>query len=275
MCAAFSLAFLNFVQQRLTRTKVLMPATSYAQTLAASLKKIQPLDKDLETLINALEEEKINLRRLIDSSVKDQEFLFAHFHFEALGQVNSQLQTLRNLEDELYDEKNSKLMGIENLKRGLERETSDRFREYMSRMIEANQKELQRLNEIPKTHKQESGDHVLDRHIELLLKRKLRVFRMILIKNYNLILEIKRIKGTIRITLPYVKRLIRNCILSDERINKFKGLGFQFTDKGEKLIKTLTGDTDELRSRLRTLLAIICFEIFYFKEFDRETYIEI
>jgi hypothetical protein len=31
--AAFSLVFLNLVQQRLTRTKVLMPATSYAQTL--------------------------------------------------------------------------------------------------------------------------------------------------------------------------------------------------------------------------------------------------
>jgi hypothetical protein len=233
------------------------------------------LDKDLETLINALEEEKINLLRLIDSSVKDQDFLFAHFHFEALGQVNSQLQTLRNLEDESYDEKNSKLMGIENLKRGLEKETSDRLREYMNRMIEANQKELQRLNEIPKTHKQETGDHVLDRHIEMLLKRKLRVFQIILIKNDNLILEIKRIKGTIRITLPYVNRLIKNYILFDERINKFKGLGFQFTDKGEKLIKTLTGDTDELRLKLRTLLVIIVFEIFYFKEFDRETYIKI
>jgi hypothetical protein len=31
--AALSLAFLNFVQQRVTRTKVLMPATSYAPTL--------------------------------------------------------------------------------------------------------------------------------------------------------------------------------------------------------------------------------------------------
>ncbi|MBK8291922.1 MAG: hypothetical protein IPK96_14315 [Flammeovirgaceae bacterium] len=36
MRAAFSLAFLNFVQQRLTRTKLLRPATSYAQTLCAS-----------------------------------------------------------------------------------------------------------------------------------------------------------------------------------------------------------------------------------------------
>jgi hypothetical protein len=34
--AAFSVAFLNFVQQRVIRTKPLTPATSYAQTLAAS-----------------------------------------------------------------------------------------------------------------------------------------------------------------------------------------------------------------------------------------------
>jgi len=233
------------------------------------------LDKDLETLINALEEEKVNLLRLIDSSVKDQEFLFAHFHFEALGQVNSQLETLKNLEDELYDEKNSKSMGIENLKRRLETETSDRLREYMNGMIEANQKELQRLNEIPRKNRQENSEHVLDKHIELLLKKNLRVFRIILMKNDSLILEIKRTKGTIRITLPYVNRLVKNYILFDERINKFKGLGFQLTDKGDKFIKTLTGDTDELRLKIRILLAIIVFEIFYFKEFDRDTYIEI
>jgi len=166
-------------------------------------------------------------------------------------------------------------MGIENLKRGLKKETSDHLREYMNRLIETNQKELQRLNEIPKKHKQESGSHVLDSHIEMLLGRKLRVFRIILMKNENLLLEIKRIKGIIRITLPYVNRLIKNYILFDERINKFKGLGFQFTDKGDKLIKSMSGDTEELRLSLRTLLAIIVFEIFYFKEFDKDTYIEI
>jgi|JI102314DRNA_FD_contig_41_140518_length_1017_multi_2_in_0_out_0_3 hypothetical protein len=37
VCAALSLAFLNFVQQRLTGTELLMPATSYAQTLAATV----------------------------------------------------------------------------------------------------------------------------------------------------------------------------------------------------------------------------------------------
>jgi len=45
--AAFSLPFLNFVQQRLTRTKFLMPATAYAQTLPAirSRQTITDLDE--------------------------------------------------------------------------------------------------------------------------------------------------------------------------------------------------------------------------------------
>ena len=233
------------------------------------------MDNDLQTLIQILEEEKSNLLKLIDDSVKDQEYLFAHFHFEALGQVNSQLQTLKNLDDELYDEKNSRLMAIERIRLTLDSGKYDVPREFFEKHLERNQKELQKLNEIPKSLKHHIGDNVLDNHMNLLLKRKLRAFRIVLMKGDNLVIEIKRIKGTIKITLPYVNRLIRNYTLSDERINKFKGLGFEFTDKGDKLIKTLTDETDELRLKLKTLLAIIVFEVFYFKELDKDTYIEI
>jgi uncharacterized protein len=41
VCTALSFVFLSFVQQRLTRTKLLRPATSYAQTLVAILKKMR------------------------------------------------------------------------------------------------------------------------------------------------------------------------------------------------------------------------------------------
>src|SRR5688572_17993726 len=53
--AASSLAFLNFVQQRLTRTKLLMPATSYAQSLAGisrlGMERILSLVLGLSTII--------------------------------------------------------------------------------------------------------------------------------------------------------------------------------------------------------------------------------
>lgn len=232
------------------------------------------MDEALETLIYALEEEKSNLLRLIDFSVKDQEFMLAHFHFQALRQVNRQLQTLNNLNDDLWDKKNFLLMGIENLKNQLEKETSVRFREYINKLIEANQKELDRLIGTSKVYREKKDGCLIDKHIELLVGAKLRAFRIILMKDEGLVLEIKKIKRTIRIALPHVSRLIKNDILTDENINKLKGLGFQFPDKGSKLIMTLTGNDTELRGRIKTILAIIVFEVFYYKELDKEAFIE-
>jgi hypothetical protein len=88
------------------------------------------------------------------------------------------------------------------------------------------------------------------------------------------VLEIKRIKGTIQVTLPYVNRLIKEYILFDERINKLMGLGFKYSNKGDKLILNLTGEKNELKEKLRTSLSIVVFEVFYPKEFRGQTYIE-
>jgi hypothetical protein len=232
------------------------------------------VDNDLQTLIRILEEEKSNLLKLIDNSVKDQEYLFAHFHFEALRQVNSQLQTLKNLGDELYDEKNSKLETIEGLKKLLETEKSDRIKEYLNKQIGRYYEDLQRLNEITPAPKQESTQHILDNYFNLLFGKKIRLFRLVLNKGDNLALEIKRIKGTIRVTLSNVNRLIKEHILFDERIHKLMGLGFKLSDKRDKLVLTLTGDKNELKEKLRTILLIIVFEVFYYREFIGQTYIE-
>jgi hypothetical protein len=232
------------------------------------------VDNDLQTLIQILEEEKSNLLKLIDESVKDQEYLFAHFHSEALRQVNSQLQTLKNLDDVLYDEKNSKLETIERLKKLLETGKSDRIGEYLNEQIRVYYEDLQKLNEITPAPRQESTQHILNNYFNLLFEHKIRVFRLVLNKSENLALEIKRIKGTIRVTLPYVNRLIKEYILFEERINKLMGLGFKLSGKRDKLILTLTGDKNELKEKLRTILLIIVFEVFYYKEFNGQTYIE-
>jgi len=91
-------------------------------------------------LIKELETEKAGLLRLIDEAVKDQEFLSAHFHSEALGQINRQLQTLKNLDDELYDKKYFLEIGIENVRKRLKEETSDKFKSVLNRHIEEKRK---------------------------------------------------------------------------------------------------------------------------------------
>jgi hypothetical protein len=52
-------------------------------------------------------------------------------------------------------------------------------------------------------------------------------------------------------------------------------LGFSFTKNESKLVLELKGDKDEILGNLKITLSKIVFEIFYFKEFTNESYIEI
>jgi hypothetical protein len=52
-------------------------------------------------------------------------------------------------------------------------------------------------------------------------------------------------------------------------------LGFAFTEDESKLVLKLQGDKDEVLKELKIVLSKIVFEIFYFREFDNESYIEI
>ena len=75
-------------------------------------------------------------------------------------------------------------------------------------------------------------------------------------------------------TLPYVKKHTKKLILHDDNINSFKNLGFNLTENETKLNLTLTGDKENILNRLKLILSKIIFEIFYFKEFENESYIK-
>ena len=79
----------------------------------------------------------------------------------------------------------------------------------------------------------------------------------------------------LKVILPYVKQHIKKWILYDDKITSLKNLGFYFIENETKLILTLTGDKEDILKRIKPILAKIVFEIFYFKEFDNESYIQI
>jgi hypothetical protein len=226
-------------------------------------------------LIKELETEKTELLRLIDEAVKEQEFLTAHFHFEALGQVNRQLQTLKNLDDELYDKKHSLARGIENLRKRLNEETVDRLRSAITRFIDEKENELRELNQIPKRQKNVNGTHHLRDCLEQFVSEKIRGVRIVIIKSDNLAVEIRRTKGGARFTMHNIHKLHTNYMLSEERFLKLKGLGFTLNNKGDKATKILTESKNEMADKLMRLISIIVFEVFYFKELDAGAEIEI
>ena len=65
------------------------------------------VDDQLKTLIALCEEEKSRLQILIQEYLKDEEYLLAHYHTNALYQLNQKLRILHNFDDEQYDNKES------------------------------------------------------------------------------------------------------------------------------------------------------------------------
>jgi len=230
---------------------------------------------DLHTLIEELEKEKAYLQRLIDEAVKEKEFLSAHFHFEALGQINKRLQTLKNLDDELYDKKYFLEVGIENLRKRLEEESDDRSKEMISRFIADKEKELKELNQTPKRQNTTNGKNHLRDHLEQFVKGKVRGLRILLSKNDKIIVEIRRTKAGAKLIMPNIKKLKTEYLVTDERIIKLRGLGFSMKEKGDKATMTLADSKNVMAEKIMRLISLIVFEVFYYKELGNGAAIEI
>ncbi len=226
-------------------------------------------------MIEELEKEKEDLQRLIDEAVKEQEFLNAHFHFEALGQINSRLQTLKNLDDELYDKKYFLEIAIENARKRLNDESDDFLKSMTNRFIEEKEKELKDLNQIPKKQKTINSKSLLLDYLEQFIKGKVRGLRVILSKSDSISIEIRNSKDGTKLTMPNIKKLEAQYLLTEERLLKMKGLGFSLNNKRDKAIAILNVDRKVASEKIMRVLSIIVFEVFYFKELDNEAVIEI
>jgi hypothetical protein len=233
------------------------------------------VNNELKLLISLYEEEKVRLQKLIDECLIETEYLMAHYHSQALYQLNGRLQTLKNIDDKLFDEKDFKQRRIDGLQNRIETESSDYMKEYFMKDLQRAKEELEKLNQIPPKAKVSYNETLLDETLKKLVDKKIKNVKLILKKTDNLILGFSYSKKMLKVILPYVKQHIKKWILYDDKITSLKNLGFYFIENETKLILTLTGDKEDILKRIKPILAKIVFEIFYFKEFDNESYIQI
>ena len=232
------------------------------------------MDNQLKLLIFLYEEEKLRLQKLIDECLVETEYLMAHYHSEALYQLNGRLQTLKNIDDKLFDEKDFRQRRIDGLQKRMEAESSDYMKDYYVKDLQRSKDELEKLNQIPKQPMLPDNATLFDETLKKLIDKKIKNLKLILKKADNLFLGFTYSKKTLKVTLPYVKQHIKKWILYDDNINSFKKLGFDLIENETKLTLTLTGDEEEILNKLKAILSKIAFEIFYFKEFDNESYIQ-
>ena len=242
--------------------------------LASSIKKPPQVDKQLKLLISLFEKEKIQLQKLINKCLAEKEYLLAHYHSEALFQVNGRLQTFKNIDDKLHDEKDFRQRGIEDLQKQIESGSSDYVKAYLEKMLLREKEELERLIQISKPSALPDNETFLDKTLKKLVDKKIKNLRLTLNKTDKLILGFSYSKKVLKVTMPYVKQHIEKWIIDDDNIISFKSLGFELTNNETKLTLTLTGDKEDILSKVKIILSKIVFEIFYFKEFENESYIQ-
>jgi hypothetical protein len=232
------------------------------------------VDNHLKLLISLYEEEKIQLQGLIAQCLGDMEYLMAHYHFQALSRLNGRLQTLKNIDDKLFDSKYFRQERIDRLQKQMETESSDYMKSYYLKELQRAKEELEKLSQIPKPATASAQETLLDEMLKKLMGRKVKNLKLILKKSDNLFLGFSYSNKVLKATLPNLKQHTKKRILFDGDINAFKSLGFSLTESETKLTLTLTGAKEDMLNRLKLILSKVVFEIFYFKEFINESYIE-
>ena len=108
------------------------------------------MDDQLKLLISLYELEKTQLKALIDECLVEKEYLMAHYHSQALYQLIRRLQTLRNIGDTLFDEKDYWQRRIDDLQKRIKAESSDYMKEHCVNELQWVKERLEKLNQTSK-----------------------------------------------------------------------------------------------------------------------------
>ncbi len=232
------------------------------------------VDNQLRTLIELYEEEKVRLQMLITECLAEKEYLHAHYHSNALYQLNGKLQTLHNIDDNLYDEKQFKLERIFLLEKELAETQYECLKEFYSEELLRAKEDLEKLQQRQSRVEDEVPASLLDDILQRFLDNKVKNVKLILKKAENLLLTFGYSNKTLRVTFPYIQQHLKRRIIHHKSLDLFQRLGFEITTNRSKVILTIIGDKKEIIGKLKPILAKIIFEMFYFKNFKNESYIQ-
>lgn len=232
------------------------------------------MSNDIEFLIKNLETERRSLKRFIRDAVKEGEYLIAHYHAERMAQVYQQLQTFRNLDDRLHDRKKMIARMIRLSEARLKSDQAGGLRKYLEGQVLKDKEELEQLDLRGKVPVDQSD--LLDVYLRLLLDKRVKRVKLVLHKEKRFMMVFRRCKGGLGVSIPNLKALQYTYMMDDDKLAKFLILGFKRANDASKLdLLIRTNDGSDGLARLKVIISIIVFEMFYFAEFQGESLIEV
>jgi hypothetical protein len=170
---------------------------------------------------------------------------------EALYRLNGRLQTLKNIEDKLYDEKTFKQHTINSIEERLNSETSEYMPDFLTKELLKKKEELAILAERTVEISDSDNKLILDEIFLQLVDRKIRSFKLILKKSDNLFLQFNYYNKILKVSLPLVKVHKKKMTLYNGTISSFNHLGFSFSENESKLVLKLKGGKSEILDKIK------------------------
>lgn len=233
------------------------------------------MDDQLALLLSLYEEEINQLEKRIEESLADKEYQMAHFHSEALFRVIHKVRTLRAIEDEFSEEKYLIGLSLKHLYTQLDTLKNIEGKAWLSEAIEGYKARLEKLNGIkPKEKTSNISTSFFEQTLKRFLSKQIKHLKLVLSKKDNLCLLFSYNKKTLKITIPLVKQHLKNQRIIEYQIQLFEKNGFILSVNGSRLVLTLTGNKEEILSRSKIILSKIVFEIFNFKDFANESFVQ-
>lgn len=226
----------------------------------------------LTELIELLKAEQQELENTIKNSVAEREFKQAHRHDKALRKVNRQLQTLYNLQDPLYEERQHLVHTIDVYKRYLaDPKYSDMADHFLDKL-----NEVKRQFSIHHKEAEQLDTQIIDECIYQVIEHKIKAFKFHLCKKANLYLYFELCKNQLKISFtPFAQLKTDEYMLVKGNKKALKALGFTYA--GDKEYLFYLYDLKDFKDALeiKYLLSRIVFEVYYYKNLDNTATIEV
>jgi hypothetical protein len=206
---------------------------------------MQPAKSDLDTVINALEKEKRELKKMIRQAKSEYDNLIVYYHSEALLDIDQRLRVLYSFKDPYFEQKEDLKRQIKAWRSGYYmEEMTPQLRERMQKRNEEKavelEKQLEQLIDLPELQSH-ARTQFIDEALGALYEKRCRSFQLVMGEEDDLHLRITfRVrKNILTVTLKGINYEDEPDFIFEGRTPQpLKAAGFMYNEEQNKYTRT-------------------------------------
>ncbi|MDO7852323.1 hypothetical protein [Hymenobacter convexus] len=226
----------------------------------------------LQKLIAHYEAEEALLLAERAERLEEWDYGMAHRFTKALAEVYEQLHILNNLADPLHDEKQR---AADMLKRLENRsvEEAEYLQQYRQKQLVEARARLAALQAQARPNSAGAKSNHIEETLTMLLHGQIAGFSLVINPQQRLACNLRLVRRTLLITVPEIRRHRAEYRIQKKQLRFLQSLGFRLYDQRDKLLLYTSFAVPEDIVKVKTLLARLVLDGFYYQEMVEHSYI--